>query len=316
MAEPVALAVLFAATGLTPVTAESPNAERTEDLYWLLSAIAGVVALSVAIPLILFVFRYRGRGRARTVEGPQVHGSRRLELAWTLVPIGLIAIAVAFTFYKLPGITLEAEAGERELVVNVEGRQFYWQYEYPNGVISIDKLRAPAETLVKLVITAPESDVQHSYWVPGLGGKFDAIPGEENETAFKAKAGVYEGQCAEFCGIQHAAMLAEIEVVPVEEFDSWLAEEARAQETGNSDLGEQEFVGACSKCHGLEGQGLVGPGLSSAAVSDAGNVAEIVRNGRGRMPAVGEGWDERQMDALTDHLRERFRVEEEQDGGG
>ena len=315
MAEPVALAVLFAATGLTPVTAESPNAERTEDLYWLLSAIAGVVALSVAIPLILFVFRYRGRGRARTVEGPQVHGSRRLELAWTLVPIGLIAIAVAFTFYKLPGITLEAEAGERELVVNVEGRQFYWQYEYPNGVISIDKLRAPAETLVKLVITAPESDVQHSYWVPGLGGKFDAIPGETNETAFKAKAGVYEGQCAEFCGIQHAAMLAEIELIPVEEFDSWLEEEARAQETGDSDLGEQEFIGACAKCHGPTGEGLIGPGLSGATVNDAENVAEIVRNGRGRMPAVGEEWDERQMDALTDHLRERFRQQEQDDGG-
>jgi cytochrome c oxidase subunit II len=303
----VPFAVLLAATGLTPVTAESPNAERIEDLYWVLSAIAGIVALAVAIPLILFVFRYRSRGRARTLDGPQVHGSRRLELAWTIVPIGLIAIAVGVTFYKLPGITLEAAAGEREVVVNVEGRQFYWQYEYSNGVIAIDKLRAPADTLVKLVITAPDSDVQHSYWVPGLGGKFDAIPGEENETAFKAKPGVYEGQCAEFCGIQHAVMLAEIEVVAPEEFDSWLQAEARAQETGDSDLGEQEFLGACAKCHGLEGEGLIGPGLTAATVSNAALVAEIVRHGRGRMPAIGEEWDERQMKALTDHLRERFR---------
>jgi cytochrome c oxidase subunit II len=303
----VPFAVLLAATGLTPVTAESPNAEQIEDLYWVLSVIAGIVGLAVAIPLILFVFRYRSRGRSRTLDGPQVHGSRRLELAWTIVPIGLIAIAVGVTFYKLPGITLEAAAGERELVVNVEGRQFYWQYEYPNGVIAIDKLRAPADTVVKLVITAPESDVQHSYWVPGLGGKFDAIPGEKNETAFKAKPGVYEGQCAEFCGIQHAVMLAEIEVVAPEEFDSWLQAEARAQQTGDSDLGEQEFLGACAKCHGPEGEGLIGPGLTAATVSNAALVAEIVRHGRGRMPAIGEGWDERQMKALTDHLRERFR---------
>ncbi len=306
---------MFAATGLTPVTAESPNAEQTEDLYWFLSAIAGLVLLSVAIPLILFIFRYRSRGRRREVDGPQIHGSTRLELAWTIVPILLIAAGIAFTFYKLPGITLEAEAGERELEVRVEGRQFYWQYEYPNGVISIDRLRAPANTLVKLVITAPASDVQHSYWVPGLGGKFDAIPGEENETAFKAKPGVYEGQCAEFCGIQHAVMLATVEVVPPAEFDSWLEEEARAQETGQSDLGEQEWVGACSKCHGAGAVGDIGPPLRGATVADAEGVEQIVRNGRGRMPAVGEEWDERQMNALTTYLREEFGGEEGADGG-
>jgi cytochrome c oxidase subunit 2 len=310
MAQPVVADALFAASGLTPVTAESPNAERTEDLFWFLSGIAAIVLLSVAIPLILFVVRYRNRGRPRDLEGPQVHGSTRLELAWTIVPILLIAAGVAFTFYKLPGITLEAEAGERELEVRVEGRQFYWQYEYPNGVIAIDRLRAPADTLVKLVITAPESDVQHSYWVPGLGGKFDAIPGETNETAFKAKQGVYEGQCAEFCGLQHAVMLAEIEVIPVEEFDSWLEEEGQAQQTGDSDLGEQEWVGACAKCHGQAGEGLVGPRLTGAAVADAEAVEQIARNGRGRMPAIAEEWDDRQMDALTSYLRERFPAEE------
>jgi len=310
----VGSAILLAASGLTPVTADSPNAERIEDLYWVLCAIAGLVLLSVAVPLVLFVFRYRSRGRDRTIEGPQIHGATRLELAWTLVPIGLLVIALAFTFYKLPGITLEAQAGERELEIRVEGRQFYWQYEYPNGAIAIDKLRAPANTLVKLVITAPDSDVQHSYWVPGLGGKFDAIPGETNDTSFKAKVGVYKGQCAEFCGTQHAAMLAEIEVIPVDEFDSWLEQEAEAQEAGDSDLGEEEFLGACTKCHGPQGEGLVGPGLSSASVSDAENVAQIVRNGRGRMPAVGEEWDDRQMDALTSYLRKRF-AEEGQSGG-
>jgi cytochrome c oxidase subunit II len=302
----VPFAIVLAASGLTPVTADSPNAEAIEDLFWVLAAIAGLVALSVAVPLILFVVRYRSRGRSRMLDGPQIHGSRRLELLWTIVPIGLIAIAVAFTFYKLSALTLEAEAGEREFEITVDGRQFYWQYEYPNGVVAIDKLRAPADTVVKLRITAPEDDVQHSYWVPGLGGKFDAIPGEENTTEFRAKPGVYEGQCAEFCGLLHARMFTEIEVVPRAEFDSWLEEQARAQETGDSDLGEQIFAGVCAKCHGEEGQGEIGPGLGVGTVSNVAAVEQIVRNGRGRMPAVGRGWSERQMKALTDYLRERF----------
>jgi cytochrome c oxidase subunit II len=311
----VSLAVQFAATGLTPVSPESPNAERISDLYWFVSFWAAIVLLAVAVPLTLFVVRYRSRGRDRTVEGPQIHGSTRLEIGWTLVPVVILLIVTAFTFYKLPGITLEDEARAGDLRIRVEGRQFYWQYRYPNGVIAIDRLRAPQDRLVVLEITAPESDVVHSYWVPGVGGKFDAIPGETVETAFQAKrTGVFEGQCAEFCGIQHAEMLASIEVVSADEFDSWLQQEAQAQEAGDSDLGEQEFIGACSKCHGPEGEGLIGPGFSSSTVSNAETVAEIVRNGRGKMPAIGEEWDDRQMNALTGYLAERFGGEEA-DGG-
>jgi cytochrome c oxidase subunit 2 len=312
----LSVAALFAATGLTPVETESPNAERIADLYWFVSFWAAVVLLAVAVPLGIFIFRYRSRGRDRTVEGPQIHGSTRLEIAWTLVPVAILLIVAGFTFYKLPGITLEDEAEAGDLRIRVEGRQFYWQYRYPNGVIQVDRLRAPQDRLVVLEITAPESDVNHSYWVPGIGGKFDAIPGETVETAFRAKrTGIFEGQCAEFCGIQHAEMLASIEVVSPDEFDAWLNEEAQAQEAGTSDLGEQEFLGACTKCHGPQGEGLIGPGFSSATVSDAENVAEIVRNGRGKMPQIGEGWDDRQMNALTAYLRQRF-AEEEQSGGG
>ena len=305
-------AALFAATGLTPVAPESPNAERIADLYWFVTFWAAVVLLAVAIPLVLFVVRYRSRGRDRTIEGPQIHGSTRLEIGWTLVPVAILVIVTAFTFYKLPGITLEDEAKAGDLKVRVEGRQFYWQYRYPNGVIAIDKLVAPQGRLVVLEITAPDSDVNHSYWVPGLGGKFDAIPGETVETAFQAKrTGTFRGQCAEFCGIQHAAMLASVEVVPADEFDSWLEEQAQEQEAGSSDLGAQTFEGACAKCHGPEGEGLIGPAFTSASVSDADSVAEVVRNGRGKMPAIGEEWDARQMKALTDYLEERFGEGEE-----
>jgi cytochrome c oxidase subunit II len=285
------------------------RSERITDLFWFITFWAAIVLLSVAIPLAYFVWRYRSRGRPRTVEGPQVHGSTRLEIAWTLVPVAILVIVSIFTFYKLPGITLEAAAGERALEVRVEGRQFYWQYVYPNGVIAIDTLRAPADRLVELKITAPESDVIHSYWVPNLFPKFDAIPGEVTETSFRAGPGTYEGQCAEFCGLQHAVMFAEVEVVPEDEFDTWLEEQAQAQETGDSDLGRQIFDGACAKCHGDEGQGMIGPGFSATTVQNAASVAEIVRNGRGRMPAVGEEWSDRQMRALTDYLRERFGQE-------
>jgi cytochrome c oxidase subunit II len=307
MAQSVVAAVLFAATGLTPVKADSPNAERIADLYWFVSFWAAIVLLAVAVPLTIFVIRYRSRGRARTVEGPQIHGSTRLEIAWTLVPVVILLFVVAFTFYKLPGITLEDEAQAGDLRIRVEGRQFYWQYRYPNGVIAIDRLVAPQDRLVLLEITAPENDVNHSYWVPGIGGKFDAIPGRTTETGFQADAaGIYEGQCAEFCGIQHAEMLAEIEVKPADEFDSWLQEQAQAQQAGSSDLGEQTFAGACAKCHGPEGQGLIGPEFTSANTADAESVAEVVRNGRGRMPPIGEEWEDFHMKALTDYLAERF----------
>ena len=297
-------ATLLAAAGLTPVDPDSPNTERIEDLYWFIAFWAALVLLSVAVPLVLFVVRYRSRGRSREVEGPQIHGSTRLEIAWTAVPVVILLIVTVFTFYKLPGITLDAEAGEDVLQVRVEGRQFYWQYRYPNGVIAIDRLRAPADRLVELKLTSPESDVIHSYWVPDLFPKFDTIPGQTTETSFRAPPGLYRGQCAEFCGIQHAEMFAEVEVIDAAEFDTWLSEEAQRQETGDSDLGEQTFAGACAKCHGEEGEGLIGPGLSSATVSNAALVAEIVRNGRGRMPAIGEEWDEQQMKALTDYLKE------------
>jgi cytochrome c oxidase subunit II len=302
----VVFAHLLAASGLTPVDPDSPNTERIEDLYWFVGFWAALVLLSVAVPLAIFVVRYRSRGRSRTVEGPQIHGSTRLEIAWTVVPVVILLIVTVFTFYKLPGITLDAEAGEDALKIRVEGRQFYWQYRYPNGVIAIDTLRAPADRLVELEITAPESDVIHSYWVPDVFPKVDAIPGETTETSFRAGPGTYHGQCAEFCGIQHAEMFATVEVVEADEFDTWLSDQAQRQETGDSDLGEQIFAGACAKCHGDEGQGLIGPGLSASTVSNAAAVAEIVRNGRGKMPQIGEDWDDRQMKALTDYLRERF----------
>jgi cytochrome c oxidase subunit 2 len=299
--------------GFAPVPPESPNAEDITYTWWFVSIFIVAIFVLVEGLLIAFVIRYRRRRRARDADGPQIHGSTRLETIWTVAPVFILFAIAAVVFLKLPGIrdVPNADAAGGPLEVTVEGRQFYWQFEYPNGVVAVDRLRAPAGEPVELTVVAPDLDVIHSWWIPALGGKIDAIPGVVNETWFQVeRPGVYRGQCAELCGLQHAVMLAEVEVMPAAEFEAWLAEQETTQADGTSDLGEETYVGACAKCHGLDGQGGVASGAprleGSALVGDAEAVEEIVRNGRGLMPAVGDGWDERQMDALNAYLEETF----------
>ena len=221
----------------------------------------------------------------------------------------LVLVAIgAFVFYKLPGIqdVPSASAQGGRVDVQVKGYRYYWNFTYPNGVIAVDRLRAPVGQTVRLEVTAPDYDVIHSWWIPALGGKFDAIPGVTNETWFNANApGLYRGQCAEFCGIQHTAMHAEVEAMPREEFESWLEDEASAQEDGSSKLGEETYRGACAKCHGLDGEGDIGPRLAgNQLLDDPDALEQVIRNGRNAMPPVGRDWEERQLKALTDYLGE------------
>ena len=96
----------------------------------------------------------------------------------------------------------------------------------------------------------------HSWWIPALGGKIDAIPGRVNHTWFKAtRAGTFTGQCAELCGLNHARMLAKVEVMPKADFDRWLADRKEQQDAGTSPLGQEAYDGACAQCHGLAGEG-------------------------------------------------------------
>ena len=295
--------------GFAPVPPESPNAQDITWTWWFVSIFIVAIFILVEGLLIAFVIRYRRRGRARDADGPQVHGSTRLETMWTVAPVFILAAIGAAVFSQLPGLrdVPSASAAGDKLEVTVEGRQYYWQYEYPNGVVAVDRLRAPLGVPIDLTVVAPETDVIHSWWIPALGGKIDAIPGIVNSTWFQAeRTGIFRGQCAELCGLAHANMLAEVEVLPVAEFDAWLAEQERAQAGGTSDLGEQVYAAACAGCHGLAGQGAVAvnaPRLAgSALVADPQAVAQIVRNGRNLMPAVGSGWSDRQLNAVTDYL--------------
>jgi cytochrome c oxidase subunit 2 len=295
--------------GFAPVPPESPNAEGISQSWWFVTFFVLAIFLLVEVLLVVFVVRYRRRNRPRDADGAQVHGANRLELAWTIAPVVILFAIAAFVFAKLPGIQdVPAATGDEEnLVVEVTGTQFTWEFRYPNGVVAIDRLRAPEGRTVELEVTAPDWDVVHSWWIPALGGKIDAIPGKVNTVSFRAeRTGLFEGQCAEFCGLQHAHMFNSIQVVPAAEFDAWLTEQAQAQETGDSDLGEQEFNGVCAKCHGPQGEGLIGPALSATSVSDARAVERIVTQGFGKMPPVGRGWSEPQVNALTAYLKQRF----------
>jgi cytochrome c oxidase subunit II len=291
--------------GLSPRGPDSPQANGIDDIYWLLIAITGAIFVLVEGALILFIIRFRNRGRARTIEGPQIHGATRLELMWTAAPVVILAVIVAFVLVKLSGIDKAnpASAASNSLVVRVEGRQFYWNFIYPNGVIQVERMRVPVGRDVKLDIVS--EDVDHSWWIPALQGKFDALPGKTNHLHFTAgKPGTYEGQCGEFCGYEHPHMLATVEAMPKNQFQSWYESAARAQANGSSDLGRTTFEGVCATCHGFQGQGAFGPDLRGNPIfNQPAAIKTLLRNGGIKMPAVGRGWSDRQMNALLDYVK-------------
>src|SRR3954454_22979429 len=299
--------------GLSPRGPDSPQAAKIADIYWVLIAITGGVFILVEGALILFVVRFRNRGRSRTLEGPEIHGATRLELIWTAVPLVILAAIVAFVLVKLPGINSadSAKAAGPPLAVKVEGRQFYWNFIYPNGVIQVERMRVPAHRDVKLVITS--EDVDHSWWIPALQGKFDAIPGKTNHLTFRAKPGTYQGQCGEFCGYEHPHMVATVEALPAERFQAWYDQESQAQTSETSGLGRNTYEGVCATCHGFQGQGGFGPDLRGNPIfSQKGAIETLLLNGRGKMPAVGRGWSDRQMNALLEYVK---RFSESGNGG-
>src|SRR4051794_30752199 len=236
--------------GFLPGEARSPNAHRVHDAFIVVAIFTGIIFVVVEGALIVFIIKYRRGKRPRTAEGPQVHGSTRLEVIWTVLPVVFLAAIGTFVFYKLPGIKdpPNAQASNATRVL-IEGHQFYWQFRYPNGAISIDTMVAPADEVVNEDITAPVYDVIHSWWVPDFGGKYDAIPGKVNKTWFQAPVGVYKARCYELCGIQHTAMLAAVHVVPRAQYDAFVTKRASAE--GQVDLGREEWEGACKKCHRL-----------------------------------------------------------------
>jgi cytochrome c oxidase subunit II len=287
--------------GLLPPSPHSPNAHRITDAYIFVLVFTGIVFALVEGVLVAFALRYRRGRRARTAEGPQIHGSTRLEILWTVLPVVALAAIGTFVFYKLPGIAdAPAASAANETTITVQGRQFYWLFTYPNGAISVGTMIAPAGEVVHENVVSADDDVNHSWWVPELGGKLDAIPGQTNHTWFQAPEGTFVARCAELCGIQHAVMTALVKVVPRAEYERFIAQRA-----GNSsvDLGREEFENVCLSCHRLESR-FVGPALAgNPLLTDRKGIETMLREGVGKMPTVGSGWSDAQIDALIAYTK-------------
>jgi cytochrome c oxidase subunit 2 len=281
--------------GFLPADPSSPNAQGITDLYIFVLAFTGAIFVLVEGALLLFVIRYRRGKRARTVDGPQIHGATRLEIIWTILPVLILAAIGGFVFYKLPGIANAPEAGAAgETTIVVEGHQYYWQFRYPNGAVSVGTMVAPADMVVHETVVTPLNDVNHSWWVPRFGAKIDAIPGKTNHTWFKAPVGEYVARCAELCGIQHAKMEGVVRVVPRAEYEAFIAE----RRTAEVELGKETFDAVCRVCHRLDERYIGPPLVDNPVLADRQGLETLLRNGKRLMPPVGTGWTDEQMDAL------------------
>jgi cytochrome c oxidase subunit II len=232
------------AGALLPERGGSPNADRIASLYTVVLVLAALVFAGVAAALVFALVRYRER---RSPVAAQIRGNTRLEIAWTIAAAGLIVFLAAFSILKLdaiehpgPAVASPAAAaagvgdgGRGALHIDVVGRQYIWMYKYPNGAFSYEEMVAPVGVTVQLDIVSV--DVAHSWWIPKLGGKFDALPGYVNHTWFRLKqAGVYTGQCAELCGRNHAQMVARVRGVSPAAYARWVAQQKRLIDAANA----------------------------------------------------------------------------------
>jgi cytochrome c oxidase subunit II len=251
----LALALAGPAFGgaITPESGGSPNANSISTLYKLILAVAIVVFLLVEVLLFYSLFKYRARKGA---VAAQIRGNTRLEIGWTVGAALILVVLATFTFIKLGSInnppnsgpdglrlangTLVASGPSKNLPPNgkalnvcVNGQQYVWRYTYAqncdsaplNSPFTYEELVVPTQTTVTLDINA--QDVAHSWWIPKLGGKFDAVPGYTNHTWFKIPARfdgtVFRGQCAELCGRNHANMIAQVQAMSPDKFEAYLS---------------------------------------------------------------------------------------------
>jgi cytochrome c oxidase subunit II len=262
---PAALADTF-----TPESGGSPNADDIDTLYKITFYVGIVIFLIVEGTLLWALFKYRGRRSAP--EAAQIRGNTPLELGWTVAAALILVVLTVVTFLYLDDIEnpppsgpngLQASnsmfasvdqpdppaSGGPYLRIEVNGQQYLWRYDYPGErpLYSYHEMVVPVDTTVVLEVTA--SDVIHSWWIPKLGGKVDGVPGHVNETWFKIPAKfagetfeqctVFDGQCAELCGANHADMRAEVRAVTPDQFEEWAVEQREAIQAAGEDLATQ-----------------------------------------------------------------------------
>jgi cytochrome c oxidase subunit 2 len=261
-------------------TPASPQAEAIRSLTMLVFAITGVIFLVVEGILVYCLVKFRKGDAGETGEPPQVYGSHPIEIAWTAAPALVVFVLVLVTVRTLWQVAAPAPkpaVGDKALFVTVIGRQWWWEYRYdsydgkPLDFVTANELHIPTSTAtashpVHLILKS--ADVCHSFWVPELHGKTDLIPGHTNSMTFEtAKGGVYLGQCAEYCGTQHANMLIRVHADTPEEFDKWL-EHQKTPATAEVSLVAARNVflhQSCVNCHQVRGtpaRGTYAPDLT------------------------------------------------------
>lgn len=309
----------------TTIDPAGAAAEVIQEIYALIWWLAAVVFILVEGALLFVLWKFRGGARKVNGRPVPVHGNTRLEIIWTVIPAIILVIISVPT---LQGIATLAEEEEDAFQVRVIANQFFWQFEYPeimdaNGepVMVSGEMHIPVDQRIELTLVS--NDVIHSFWVPRLGGKMDAIPGRENRMWFEADAAdTYEGQCAEFCGLAHALMRFTVVSHEQADFDAWVAEQASGGDGGDGgdDLAAQGLEimeSTCAACHtvaGTSAQGAVGPELTNFASNPqiAGvleNTPENLHEWLADPPAVKPGTampdlglTDQQIEALTEYL--------------
>jgi cytochrome c oxidase subunit 2 len=247
----------------------SPASDEIADLWWLMLVGAVVVFAVVLVLLLVAVLRRRG---VRDTAARDSRRARGLVFAGGIAaPLIVLPILFVFAIRALPA-TSAPRAGETELTIQVVGRQWFWEarYEGSDAVVA-NEIHIPVGTPVRIEVTT--ADVIHSFWVPRLNRKIDLIPGRTNSIVLEAeRPGVYRGQCAEYCGLQHANMAFAVYADEPARFSAWRAGQARpAAEPAAADAadGRDVFLSeACAGCHtirGTEADGTLGPDLTHVA---------------------------------------------------
>jgi cytochrome c oxidase subunit 2 len=261
------------AQGTTPSTLApaSTSAHQIFDLSIFVVAITGGIFLAVGGLIAVALYRFRARKTDPMTEPAQIYGSTQIELAWTVIPI-LIVVVLFLTTARIIFAIQDAQKPKTALDVTVIGHQFWWEFRYPKyGVVTANELHIPvssdsAPEAIFLKLTS--ADVNHSFWIPQLAGKTDLIANHVNTMWMDPrKTGLYLGQCAQFCGAQHAMMLLRVYVDTPEQFDAWInSQEQPAQQDPAVEAGRKVFERqACMNCHTVSGTaatGRFGPDLT------------------------------------------------------
>jgi cytochrome c oxidase subunit 2 len=241
------------------------------ELSFFVLGITGVIFVVVAALTVYALVRFRRRAGEPDREPPQVYGSARIELAWTAVPFLIVVVLFLVTARYIWSIERRPQtAGALE--VHIVGYQWWWEIRYPAlGIVTANELHVPVSdpgNPTPTFITLQSADVIHSFWVPQLAGKMDTIPNQTNRLWIDPRqSGTYVGQCAEYCGLQHALMLLTVVVQPRDEFQRWVAvQQAPATDDPTVRAGRDLFTSlACINCHTVRGtpaNGIFGPDLT------------------------------------------------------